>query len=166
MARDKDTTSEIRAVTGAIRIRKRLRSRDIWDRAVEMPLLWLALFLVLGTWCLLPGAFLFSNRAVPGTIADRDYVASRDLLLDDEEATLSKQREARESVLPVYDLDPGVIAESDAQVAQLFTRGRRLLTRAAAESSEAEAAREGIVRELMAESPSPNSLKLTPARLQ
>src|SRR5215510_3085291 len=114
MARDRESTSEIRAVTGAIRISKRLRARDAWDRAVEMPFLWLVLFLVLGTWCLLPGAFLFSNRAVPGTIADRDYVASRDLLLDDEEATGAKQREAREAVRPVYDLDPGVIAERDA----------------------------------------------------
>ena len=166
MARDKEPTSELRAVTGAIRIGRRLRPRDFWDGAIEMPRLWLPLFLVLGTWCLLPGAFLFSNRAVPGTIADRDYVASRDLLLGDEEATLSKQREARESVLPVYDLDPGVIAESDVQVAQLFARGRRLLTRAAAAGGEAETARQGIVRELMTESPSPNSLKLTPARLQ
>ena len=31
-----------------------------------MPLLWLGLFLILGTWCLMPGAFLFSRRAVPG----------------------------------------------------------------------------------------------------
>ena len=161
MARDKDTTSEIRAVTGAIRIRKRLRSRDIWDRAVEMPLLWLALFLVLGTWCLLPGAFLFSNRAVPGTIADRDYVASRDLLLDDDEATSAKQREARDQVLPVYDLDPGAIGERDAQMAQLFSRSRRLLARAAAGGGEAEAARQAMVRELTAEPASPDGLKLT-----
>ncbi len=168
MARDKEATSEIRAVTGAIRIGRRLRPRDFWDGAMEMPRLWLPLFLVLGTWCLLPGAFLFSNRAVPGTIADRDYVASRDLLLGDDEATLVKQREARESVLPVYDFDPGVIAESDAQVAQLFARGRRLVTRAAAEEgeAEAEAARQAIVRELMADSSSPSNLKLTPARLQ
>lgn len=165
MARDKEPTSEIRAVTGAIRIGERLRPRDFWDRAMEMPRLWLPLFLVLGTWCLLPGAFLFSNRAVPGTIADRDYVASRDLLLGDEEATRSKQNEARGAVLPVYDLDPGVIAESDAQVARLFARGRRLLARVA-EAGDVEAARQEIVRELMAESSSPTDLKLTPARVQ
>jgi cyclic-di-AMP phosphodiesterase PgpH len=166
MVRDKEPTSKIRAVTGAIRIGKRLRPRDFWDRAMEMPRIWLPLFLVLGTWCLLPGAFLFSNRAVPGTIADRDYVASRDLLLGDDEATQSKQREARESVLPVYDLDPGVITEIDAQVAQVFARGRRLLSRAAAAGSEAEAARQEIIRELMAQSASPNKLKLTLAGIQ
>src|SRR6185295_10684062 len=137
MARDKEPTSELRAVTGAIRIGTRLRPRDLWDGAMEMPRLWLPLFLVLGTWCLLPGAFLFSNRAVPGTIADRDYVASRDLLLDDDEATSAKQREARDQVLPVYDLDPGAIGERDAQMAQLFSRSRRLLARAAAGGGEA-----------------------------
>ncbi|HEV8580863.1 MAG TPA: HDIG domain-containing protein [Thermoanaerobaculia bacterium] len=167
MARDRDTTSvtQIRPVTGAIRLGKRLRPREAWDRMVEMPLLWLALFLVLGTWCLLPGAFLFSNRAVPGTIADRDYVASRDLLLSDEEATRAKQRDARETVLPVYDLDPGLIGERDAQIAQLFSRGRRLLARTAADGGGTEAAREAIARELAAP-PSPDALKLTPARIQ
>ncbi|MFL6193159.1 MAG: hypothetical protein ACJ75H_03225, partial [Thermoanaerobaculia bacterium] len=162
MARDKDNTSELRAVTGAIRIGKRLRPRDSWDRAMEAPLLWLPLLLVLGTWCLLPGAFLFSNRAVPGTIADRDYVASRDLLLDDEEATRAKQREARERVLPVYDLDPGIIAERDAQVAQLFSRNRRLLARAEGDA----AAREAIVRGLTAAPSSPEDLKLTSAQAE
>jgi putative nucleotidyltransferase with HDIG domain len=163
MARDNDTTSGLRAVTGAIRIGRRLRARDVWDRALEMPFLWLALFLVLGTWCLLPGAFLFSHRAVPGSIADRDYVASRDLLLDDDEATRAKQREAREAVLPVYDLDPGVIGERDSQVAQLFARGRRLLASLPAGGAEAEAAREAMVRELTAER-APDGLKLTPAQ--
>ncbi len=133
---------------------------------MEMPVLWLTLLLVLGTWCLLPGAFLFSRRAVPGTIADRDYVASRDLLLDDEEATQAKQLEAREGLLPVYDLDPGIIAERDAHLAQLFGRGRRLLARAAADGVEAEAARESVVRELTAESASPDGFRLTPARVQ
>jgi cyclic-di-AMP phosphodiesterase PgpH len=168
MARDKDTTSvtEIRPVTGAIRLGRSLRARDTWDRAVEMPLLWLALFLVLGTWCLLPGVFLFSNRAVPGTIADRDFVASRDLLLDDEEATRLKQRDARETILPVYDLDPGVIAERDAQAAQLFARGRRLLARTAAEGAEAAPAHhEAIVRELSA-GPSRDGFRLNPAAAQ
>jgi cyclic-di-AMP phosphodiesterase PgpH len=167
MARDKDTTSisEIRPVTGAIRLRKRLRPRDVWDRAVEMPLLWLALFLVLGTWCLVPGAFLFSSRAVPGTIADRDYVASRDLLLGDDAATQAKQREAREGVLPVYDLDPGVIGGRDTHLAQLFARGRRLLARVP-DGADAAAAREEIVRELTAAPASPDGLKLTPARVQ
>src|SRR5262245_19489544 len=125
--RDRDSTSviEIRPVTGTIRLHTRRRAHDLWERALEMPLLWLGLFLLLGTWCLMPGAFLFSHRPEPGTIAERDYVASRDLLLNDAAASQSKQLEARVAVLPVYDFDPGVIGERDAQMAQLFVKGRR-----------------------------------------
>ncbi|HEY0511282.1 MAG TPA: HDIG domain-containing protein [Thermoanaerobaculia bacterium] len=167
MARDNDatTTPEIRpasGATGSIRLRKRPRPRDLWDRAIEMPLLWLGLFLVLGTWCLLPGAFLFSHQAEPGTIADHDYVASRDLLLNDDEATRQKQLEARGAVLPVYDLDPGVIAQRDAQMTQLFARGRGLLEAAAAGRAGEAAAREAVVRELTASPPPPDGAKLAP----
>ncbi len=155
MARDNDpsTSPGLRPVTGTIRLRRRTRPRDLWERAIEMPWLWLGAFLVLGTWCLLPGAFHFTNRAQAGTIADRDYVASRDLLLNDDEATRKKQREARDAVLPVYDLDPGAIAEHDLQVAQLFAQGRRLL---------GEEKPEEVVRALTAGPQPPSAVKLTP----
>src|SRR3954466_14727413 len=111
MAREKDSPTgviDIRPATRAMLLRRRLGLRDAWEQALEMPWLWLGLFLLLATWTLTPGAFLFPNRAVAGAIADRDYVASRDLLLKDDEATLARQREARDAVLRVYDLDPGV----------------------------------------------------------
>ena len=60
--------------TGAFLLRRGLRSRRPWQRALETPALWVALFIAIGTWALMPGAFLFSQRAVPGTIAGRDYV--------------------------------------------------------------------------------------------
>ena len=154
MARDNDpsTVPDLRPVTGAIRLRRRTRPRDLWERAIEMPWLWLGAFLVLGTWCLLPGAFHFTNRAQAGTIADRDYAASRDLLLNDDDATRRKQREARDAVLPVYDLDPGAVAEHDVQVAQLFAQGRRLLE---------EGRPEDAVRALTAGPPPPSAVKLS-----
>jgi putative nucleotidyltransferase with HDIG domain len=166
MAQDKDATkvSEIRPVTGTIRLRKRPRPRDVWERAIEMPWLWLALFVMAGTWCLLPGTFFFKSRAEAGTIADRDYLATRDLLLNDDGATREKQRLAREAVLPVYDFDPGVIGQREAEMAQLFARGRRLLARpAASRESEAEtaSARDAVARELTAGPPSPDGIKLT-----
>ncbi|HEV2856699.1 MAG TPA: HDIG domain-containing protein [Thermoanaerobaculia bacterium] len=169
MDREKDSTSvtEIRPVpigTGTIRLKTRRHARDTWDRAVEMPFLWLGLFLVVGTWCLMPGAFLFSRRAEPGSIADRDYIASRDLLLNDDEATRAKQQEAREAVLPVYDLDPGVIADRDAQVARLFARGRRLLARVEAGRGGEAAAREAAVQELAAGQPVPDGLRINAAQ--
>jgi putative nucleotidyltransferase with HDIG domain len=163
MARDNDpsTVTEIRPVTsgtGSIRLRKRPRPRDLWERAIEMPLLWLGVFLILGTWCLVPGAFLFTKRAQAGAIADHDYVASRDLLLNDDEATRRKQAEARNAVLPVYDLDPGAASEYEGRMAQLFDRGRRVLARQGGEASRE--AREAVVRALTAPPQPPNAVKL------
>lgn len=159
MARDKDpsTVPDLRPVTGTIRLRRRTRPRDLWERAIEMPWLWLGAFLVLGTWCLLPGAFHFTSRAQAGTIADRDYVASRDLLLNDDEATRKKQREARDAVLPVYDLDPGAVAERDAQMAQLFALGQRLLEG----EKNGETGRDEVAHALTAGPQPPGAVKLT-----
>ena len=56
-----------------------------------MPALSVTLFLLIGTWALVPGAFHFTPRAVVNTIADRDFVATHDLLLQDDEATKAKQ---------------------------------------------------------------------------
>src|SRR5215218_3515277 len=169
MARDNDpsTVTEIRPVTsgtGSIRLRKRPRPRDLWERALEMPLLWLGVFLILGTWCLVPGAFLFTKRAQPGTIADHDYVASRDLLLNDDEATRRKQAEARNAVLPVYDLDQGAASEYEGRMAQLFDRGRRVLARQGGEASRE--AREAVVRALTVPPQPPNAVKLTPEQAE
>ena len=165
MARDKDTTGviDIRPATRAMLLRRRLRLRDAWEEAMEMPWLWLALFLLLAAWTLTPGVFLFPNRAVAGAVADRDYVASRDFLLNDDEATLARQREARDAVLRVYDLDPGVRGERDAAVAQFFDNGRRLL----AEGQGKEAAvRAEVVRELTASPPGPGGIKVTPEQAE
>ncbi|MES1246036.1 MAG: HDIG domain-containing metalloprotein [Acidobacteriota bacterium] len=119
--------------TGTFYIRRRMRESRPWVRALETPALWVSLFVILGTWALMPGAFLFWARAVPGSVASRDYVASRDLLVSDEDATHAKQEEARQSVLPVYDYDPGVIADFGKRLDALFTRGRRLVAGAGAE---------------------------------
>jgi len=118
--------------TGTFRLRRQLRDKRPWQRALETPSLWVALFLIVGTWALTPGAFLFSPRATPGAIAPRDYVATRDLLVWDEDATRAKQQQAREAVLPVYDLDLGALGDLDGRIEQIFVRGRRLLVRSQA----------------------------------
>src|SRR5689334_3668187 len=100
---------------------------ELWSRSFELPALWLALFLLVGTWSIMPSGFLFAPRVQVGEIAGRDYVATRSLLIQDDESTAAKAARARDGVLPVYDFDPGVEAERDGEVAALFTRGRELL---------------------------------------
>lgn len=150
--------------TGTINLRKRVRAIDLWRRALENPALWVALFLLLGTWALMPGSLFFARRAVPNTIADRDFVATRDLLLLDQEATQAKQAERREAVLPVYDLDFEVAKIRENQVHDLFGRGRRLLARETAGDAE-EARRQETVRQILEMSAAPGGLRLTQEEL-
>jgi len=151
--------------SGTINLRRRLRTADLWFRALEMPWLWVSLFLLLGGWTLMPGIFRFMPRAVPNSIADRDFTADRDLLLLDEEATRIKQEQARGEVLQVYDLDPGVAAQREKAVVQLFADGRRLLARAPSPSTGEAESRAEALRELAASAPEPDGLHLTEEQL-
>ncbi|HEX4961478.1 MAG TPA: HDIG domain-containing protein [Thermoanaerobaculia bacterium] len=164
MARDRETTGviEIRPATRAMLLRRRLRLRDAWETVLEKPWLWLGVFLVLATWALTPGVFFFHHRAQEGEIADRDYTASRDLLINDDEATQAKQKEARDAVLPVYDLDSTLRAERDAALAQFFDAGRKLLAGGQKEA----AARAEAVRQLTASPPAPDGVKVAPEEAQ
>ena len=153
--------------TGTLNLRKRVRAVDLWSRALEKPALWVGLLLILGTWSLIPGAFLFTSRAVPNAIAERDYVATRDLLLLDEPATQERQAKAREDVLEVYDLDPGVTVEREAQLSRLFSRGRKLLSRVAEDDTaeSADARRREAAQELLNRTPNPEGFHTTADQL-
>lgn len=169
MDRDKGQSSRIRLLvdTGSATLRRRWRSGDLWKRALETPALWIVLLLALGCWCLLPGVFRFSPSVATGGIADRDYVAPRDLLLADEAATLAKQQEAREVVLQVYDFDPGVAVERQRLLEQLFAQGRQLLDRAGDDpDSDPGEEREGIVQELVAAGRAQGGFQVTPEQAE
>ncbi len=153
--------------TGTFYLKRRLGSPKPWQRALETPSLWVGLFLVLGTWALMPGAFLLTPRATPGTISGRDYVATRDLLVSDEDTTRAKQDGARAAVLPVYDLDPVAISDLDRRIEQLFSRGRRLLARpAAAEGNVASSSHLSAVAQELLKETSPEQLRLTDAQAE
>lgn len=161
MPRDKDFPTgviDIRPATRALLLRRRLGLRDAWEKAMERPWLWLGLFLLLATWTLTPGAFLFPNRAVDGAVAGRDYVATHDLLLKDDDATRAKQREVRDGMLRIYDLDPRIRVERETAVARFFANGRRLLAEGQGKEP---AVRAEAVRELIASPPGPDDVKVT-----
>jgi putative nucleotidyltransferase with HDIG domain len=151
MAAPKPSTARIHLLPSLRRrgLLHRLGRRGLWRRLLELPWVWVTLLVVGGGAALTPGAFLLAPllaaRLAPGSVAGRDYVASRDLMLYDAAATLAKQAQARERVLPVYDFDPGVLAQRDAQIAQLFAAGRQRLP-----AARDEAAREALARDLAA----------------
>ncbi len=133
---------------------------ELWSGTFDRPALWLALFLVVGTWSIMPAGFLFAPRAQAGAIAGRDYIAPHELWVEDEESTAAKQARARAGVLPVYDFDPGVEADRDGQIAALFSRGRQLLAAAAGRRDRDEALK-ALAAEIQADGARRDSLRLT-----
>jgi hypothetical protein len=165
-ARKRSRLAEIDPVRPARRPPLGRRAADflagLWQGALETPSLWVLLFLLLGTWALLPAGFLTAPRVEAGAIAGRDYVAPRDLLLPDEQATRERQARARQEVLPVYDLDLGIARERAAQLEDLFARGRLLLARAGQSGEE----RRPAVGELLADGDGAVDLDLSPEQAE
>jgi hypothetical protein len=121
----KSGTSRItRGVPAGWAARVLQRIARLWHRLLERPHLWLVVFLVVGTWCLLPSGLFFAPRVIPGSIAQRDYVSPRDLLILDEESTREKERRAWEDVRPVYDFDSRAARNAQLAVGRLFAAGR------------------------------------------
>jgi putative nucleotidyltransferase with HDIG domain len=163
MTTPKPTTASLRLLPpsrlGALR--RRWRRRGPWRRLLEMPWLWGALLVLGGALALMPGSLLLgtllSAPPAAGSVAGRDYVASHDLMLFDAAATGAKQAQARQQVLPVYDFDPGVLAQRESRVSQLFVEGRERLPRARDEAARLELARD------LAREPAPLPQPATPA---
>ncbi|HVS65706.1 MAG TPA: HDIG domain-containing protein [Thermoanaerobaculia bacterium] len=124
--------------------------RAAWERLLERGPVWVVVFVMVGMWVLAPDR-LFQRRDVSaGQIANRDYVAPRDLLIPDELTTEDKRARARESVLPVYDFDESLALQVEDQVTRLFARGRELVEQPVAQPQrgsipESEEAREPAI---------------------
>jgi putative nucleotidyltransferase with HDIG domain len=146
MAKNRPKLSILRSREGGTR-RAMRKAGDLWRGSLGLRALWAFLFLLLGTWSLMPGGFFFAARARAGAIAGQDYVAPHDLLLPDEESTRAKQGRSRDAVLPVYDFDPGVQSERDQELENLFSRGRQLFGKAP-EATRAREAEETLKNEL------------------
>ena len=97
-----------------------------WFRSLERPWVWSVFFLIAGSWALLPDS-VFTPTVAPGTIAQRDFIAARDFLVLDEEATEAKRDRAREAVLPVFDFDAEREGWLAAQLNVLFDAARAQL---------------------------------------
>ena len=93
MSAPKPTTARLHLLpaTRLAGLGRRWRRRGVWRRLLEMPWVWVGFLLLAGGAALTPGAFLLSSLGAPrlaaGSVASRDYVASRDLMLYDEAAS-------------------------------------------------------------------------------
>ncbi len=109
---------------GLPRLQHQLRRR--WRRLLEASPVWVVLFMLIATWCLLPERAVLVPKVAAGSIAARTYTAERDLSVANEAATRELQMSAEQGVLPVYDFDRGVEADHRRQLAELFETGRRI----------------------------------------
>ena len=111
--------------SGIARMRYEVRRR--WEAVLEMSWLWVALFVLLGGWCLIPRHMLRVDRLEVGQIASRTFLAEELISIPNEAATRDVQQSAAEKALPVYDLDRGLESERRRALGVLFTTGRELL---------------------------------------
>ncbi len=96
--------------------------------ALERPWLWLTLWLVLGTWALLPRTHLSfdPSELEIGAVAERDYLVPVDLRAEDFAATEARRQQVRDGVLQVWDYDSAAAGALDTRLEALFVEGRRL----------------------------------------
>ncbi|MCG8462578.1 MAG: HDIG domain-containing protein, partial [Holophagales bacterium] len=104
----------------------RHRLRQGWFQLLEQPWVWISLFVVIATWMLLPQRLFFVPELQAGEIAGHTWIADRDIQVRDEAATEQLRARAAQEVLPIYDRDRSVQAETRARLAALFASGRSL----------------------------------------
>jgi putative nucleotidyltransferase with HDIG domain len=87
-------------------------------------LLWAATYVIVTTLCFAPTLSFRSAPARPGSIATRDVVAPRDLIVPDPAATARRRSEAAAEVLPVYDWDSEAPQRLERELAASFRKAR------------------------------------------
>ena len=105
--------------------------RGLWRDSLELSPLWIVLFVLASTWCLLPRQVFFVPMVEAGSIAARTYIADQDLSVPNEAQTEVMQRRARDEVLPVYDFDEH---DGNPYLVMRFIEGETLKARLAGRS--------------------------------
>ncbi|HEY6064652.1 MAG TPA: hypothetical protein VIY96_00760, partial [Thermoanaerobaculia bacterium] len=91
------------------------------------PLLWAAAYVLATTFSFAPTLSFRRAPASPGSIAPRDVVAPRDLIVLDATATARRRAEAAAEVPPVYDWDATASPRLEAQLRESFRKARAVL---------------------------------------
>lgn len=127
MSRRRDTSSHVRVVRQPEQtrwVRCTYWLQEMWRRTLELHVLWLLVYLLVGAAVLMPRLVSVGLSVEAGDIASREYVATRDVMVPDEATTEERRRQAREGVRPVYDYDAAYAQEVDQSLARLFATGR------------------------------------------
>lgn len=92
---------------------------------------WMALFGIIflagTTYLVLPAGPPSIISLKPGDIASRNYRATEDVLIEDEEATMRRIEEVVRSARPIYDMDGEAPVRNRTDLAAIFERARKLI---------------------------------------
>jgi putative nucleotidyltransferase with HDIG domain len=118
-------SSQGESKTSGTRIQRGLEERaGWWDGLLDRSVLWAVIAIVGCTWFALPRLGSGPPDWQPGDVASFDLVIPSDLTLPDESATEAAREEARDSVIPVYDLEPRLRMELEEELLILFAACR------------------------------------------
>ena len=107
--------------------RKRVTARETGAapiRPYQRPILWGTLYVLVTTLSFAPTLTFRTVPVRPGSIATRDVVAPRDLIVSDPDATVRRKAEAAAEVLPVYDFDPAAPGRFEQDIRKSFAQAR------------------------------------------
>lgn len=106
MARKEQVDAREKRLDRKTEPRKTPDKEDPWYRQRhQLAVVLLGVLAVLLTFVIVPKGAFVPEYDVPGEIAGRDIKAQRDLLIEDVPLTEAKREEARQAILPLYDLD-------------------------------------------------------------
>jgi putative nucleotidyltransferase with HDIG domain len=113
--------------------RKRVTARETGAerpvRPYQRPVFWGTLYVLVTTLSFAPTLTFRTAPVRAGSIATRDVVAPRDLIVPDPEATMRRKADAAAEVLPVYDFDAAAPGRFEQAIRDSFTRARAAATR-------------------------------------
>jgi putative nucleotidyltransferase with HDIG domain len=113
MARKEQADAREKLLDRKTEARKSPEKEEAWYRQrPQLALVLLGVLAVLLTFVIVPKGAFVPEYDVPGEIAGRDIKAQRDLLIEDAPLTEAKREEARQAILPLYDLDVQAVKNS------------------------------------------------------
>ena len=92
----------------------------LWHHILELDVVWVVLLILAGAWIMAPAGFFFGLDLSEGDIANRDYHATRDILIPDEARSEELKEQARSDVRPLYDFDAAQANGMEDRIRRLF----------------------------------------------
>ncbi len=99
---------------------ERLTVAGLWHYVLELDVVWVVFMVLGGALIMAPAGVFFEPDLSEGDIANRDYLATRDVLILDEATSEELKERARSEVLPLYDRDYAKAEEFEDRIGRLF----------------------------------------------